>query len=448
MIDIDILKISMDILKKYPLCNHCLGRLFAKLGKGIDNYERGYSIKLILTMSFHLMLKDEDSKNIAIENLKILATNGSFKPAEDILEQFGYTQLPKNECYICNNIFNTLDNYVGEVFKKIGEYDFNTFLVGTTVPADLLEREDSIRSQFNINVSESLKSELNRILGKKIQNILNKKVSFKNPDLVVIIDIINNNVIIQSRPIFIYGKYRKYVRDLPQTTWFCSDCWGRGCSKCGFTGRRYSTSISELIINPILEITKGVEGVFHGAGREDVDTLTLGDGRPFIVEIKHPKHRFLDLNSLEKKINEYANGKIDVKLIRFSNRMEVRMLKSSSSFTRKIYQAIVEVDKSIDEKLLKNLEEYFFNREIKQYTPSRVLHRRADKLRIKKVYSVKTEIIDERRFKALIECQGGLYVKELIHGDNGRTVPNFSQILNSNARCLELSVIFVSEHLQ
>ncbi|MEM0084899.1 MAG: tRNA pseudouridine(54/55) synthase Pus10 [Candidatus Methanomethylicia archaeon] len=446
---IDILGLSMEILRKYPLCNHCLGRLFARLSKGINNFERGYSIKLVLTMLYHSILKDEESEsvNTAIDNLKVLAVNGLFEPAKDILVHLGYDLPPPNECYVCGGIFSKLDDYIKEVLKIINEYEFKTFLVGTKIPAIFLEREDSIRSQFCINVGESLKSEVNRLLGKKLQNTLNKEVSFNDPDIVIVIDIVNNSVDIQSKPIFIYGRYRKFVRDIPQTTWFCSNCFGRGCSKCNFTGKRYNTSISELIINPTLELVKGSEGIFHGAGREDVDTLTLGNGRPFIVEIKNPRYRFIDLNALEKKINELSDGKIDVKLIKFSNRREVRMLKNISSLAKKVYQAIVEVDNEINEVLLKNLEEYFYNREIRQYTPLRVLHRRADKLRIKKVYSLKTEIINKKTFKAIIECQGGLYVKELISGDNGRTLPNFSQILNSNARCIELAVIFVSEHL-
>lgn len=446
---IDILGRSMEILRKYPLCNHCLGRLFARLSRGIDNFERGYSIKLVLTMSYHLMLKGEESEyvNMAIDNLKVLAVNGFFKPARDILTQLGYDLSSSNECYVCGDIFSKLDDYIKEILQIINEYEFKTFLVGTKIPAIFLEREDSIRSQFCINVGESLKSEVNRLLGKKLQSILNKEISFNDPDIVVVVDIINNRIDIQSKPIFIYGRYRKFVRDIPQTTWFCSNCFGRGCSKCNFTGKRYDTSISELIINPILELAKGSEGIFHGAGREDVDTLTLGNGRPFIVEIKNPKYRFIDLNVLEKKINELSKGKIDVKLIKFSNRKEIRMLKNISSFAKKVYQAIIEVDDEINEESLRILEEYFYNREIRQYTPLRVLHRRADKLRIKKVYSVKTEIINKKTFKAIIECQGGLYVKELVNGDNGRTLPNFSQILNSNAKCIELSVIFVSEHL-
>jgi len=447
MINAKILDNVLSILKEFPLCDHCLGRLFARLGKGVDNSERGHSIKLLLTMFSHLMLKDDESKDLAINNLRILASNGFFKPAQDLLKHIGCDFQSVKECFICRNIFENLDEYVKRILPILNEYDFNTFLIGTKIPAAFLEREDIVRSHLSIDVGESLKSELNRLIGKKLQVIIGKKVSFDDPDIVIIVDIENFNVSINPKPIFIYGRYKKLMKGIPQTTWFCSNCWGKGCAQCNYTGKRYSTSISELIIGPILNATNGVKGIFHGAGREDIDTLTLGNGRPFIVEIKDPKHRTVDLAYLERAINDNARGMVEVKLIRFSNRKEVRKLKSLSAFSRKVYQALIEVDGEVDENSLKKLEEYFSNREIKQYTPLRVLHRRANKIRVKKVYSVKTELIDSRRFKAIIECQGGLYVKELISGDNNRTIPNFSQILQLNAKCIELSVIFVSEEV-
>jgi len=35
---------------KLPLCNHCLGRLYAMLGHGLSNDERGRAIRIIYAM--------------------------------------------------------------------------------------------------------------------------------------------------------------------------------------------------------------------------------------------------------------------------------------------------------------------------------------------------------------------------------------------------------------
>jgi tRNA pseudouridine synthase 10 len=60
---------------------------------------------------------------------------------------------------------------------------------------------------------------------------------------------------------------------------------------------------------------------------------------------------------------------------------------------------------------------------IKQQTPLRVLHRRADLIREKYIYEVKVKKVSLKRAELEIRCQGGLYVKELVSGDEGRTTP-------------------------
>jgi tRNA pseudouridine synthase 10 len=40
-----------------------------------------------------------------------------------------------------------------------------------------------------------------------------------------------------------------------------------------------------------------------------------------------------------------------------------------------------------------------------------------------------------------IRCQGGLYIKELISGDEGRTIPSVASIIKVEAKPLELDVL-------
>ena len=42
-----------------------------------------------------------------------------------------------------------------------------------------------------------------------------------------------------------------------------------------------------------------------------------------------------------------------------------------------------------------------------------------------------------------VHCQGGLYIKELITGDEGRTSPSVAEILDVKAKPLELDVLEV-----
>ncbi len=42
-----------------------------------------------------------------------------------------------------------------------------------------------------------------------------------------------------------------------------------------------------------------------------------------------------------------------------------------------------------------------------------------------------------------IRCQGGLYVKELVSGDEGRTIPSVSDLLGNRAKTIKLDVLNV-----
>lgn len=117
-------------------------------------------------------------------------------------------------------------------------------------------------------------------------------------------------------------------------------------------------------------------------------------------------------------------------------------IKQSSPDAYKIYNAIVRCDEAYDEDKLKELLDL---NEIHQQTPLRVLRRRTDMIRIKHVLDLSYEIIDEKTFSMKIKTEGGLYIKELISGDEGRSQPNVSEILGVNAICEQLDVLEVSE---
>ncbi len=73
-----------------------------------------------------------------------------------------------------------------------------------------------------------------------------------------------------------------------------------------------------------------------------------------------------------------------------------------------------------------------------QRTPERVAHRRADKIRKRKVLETSTPSIKENEDGNLIaefslRCESGTYVKETVHGDNGRTQPSIASLIK--AKC-------------
>ena len=53
-----------------------------------------------------------------------------------------------------------------------------------------------------------------------------------------------------------------------------------------------------------MPVFKAENAVLHGAGREDIDAVMIGSGRPFILEIVHPLIREADLSNLTEIINK------------------------------------------------------------------------------------------------------------------------------------------------
>ena len=165
-----------------------------------------------------------------------------------------------------------------------------------------------------------------------------------------------------------------------------------------------------------------------------------------IVEIKRPLRRNVALSEAETTVNRKYAGLIEVRLTSYSSRREVTEVKEEEALKQKIYRAVILSATPITDDDIKKLEEQFTDSNgvlVKQQTPKRVLHRRPDVLRKKRVYEVKIRRISNRVFEALIRCDGGLYVKELITGDEGRTRPSFSEILGTPLTCIALDVLSV-----
>ncbi len=428
-----VLDKAAQILLEYPLCDSCLGRQFAALGRGLSNRERGRAIKTLLLM--------ECVRGVSVLDeglLKALAKCG-FRPALEVSRE-RHLDVEVARCYICNGLMEAdeLEAWADRVVEVLRHYEFDTFQLGCRLESEMLAREEELRAKFKLEYGESIKGEFNREVGKLVQRRTGKAFDPRSPDVLAIVDVRRGRVEVEARPLFVYGRYRKLVRGIPQSVWLCSSCRGRGCPECNWTGRKYPDSIEEYISLPIVEAAEGRGYKFHGAGREDLDVRTLGSGRPFVVEVKEPRRRKLDLKELEEEINKRAGGKVEVFGLRFADRRTVRRIKRLAEISTKVYRVIATFDREIKEEELRMLEDALSNVTIKQRTPLRVLHRRADRVRSKVVYGVRARKLGENRVELLVECQGGLYVKEFVTGDGGRTRPSVAEILG--ARVLEVTV--------
>ncbi len=437
-----ILDDALHMLEKYPLCDNCLGRQFALLARGVENETRGKTLKLTLTMQASSQNFSGASEGLGI--LKILAVNGFSNEAAEALRKLG-KRAPKTEakkCFLCDDKFREIDMLSEKMLEKTAYYEYATFLVGVELPTEVEEREDEFKATLNVTYGESIRHEFGRVLGKRLEQQTGKLVEFRKPDLAIIVNPFKGRVTLQVNPLFVAGRYRKLVRDIPQSKWFCSNCRGRGCEKCGGTGKLYSESVEEIVSKPLVEAAEGEKSSFHASGREDIDARMLGSGRPFVVEISKPKKRSIDLAKVSEMINAEGEGRVQVSRLRFTTRDVVRKLKRSES-AQKEYRVLVEFGRDILEEELRILEQALTGTSIKQRTPLRVVHRRAELVREKYIYKVKVKKVAPKQAEMIVRCQGGLYVKELVSGDEGRTVPSVSQLLNTSATTLKLDVMKV-----
>ncbi|MGB0329782.1 MAG: tRNA pseudouridine(54/55) synthase Pus10, partial [Candidatus Poseidoniaceae archaeon] len=233
-------------------------------------------------------------------------------------------------CPFCENLFEEVDLLADVIEDALAGYNIQKLQIGARFPKDQIEHEEGIRKQYAAGGSDGLKPSLVGLISEKLNERL-EGVSIVNdkPDILALIDVLTLTVTLDVRSAYIYGRYKKHERGIPQTRWPCRACKGRGCAKCNDTGQQYPSSVQDLIGNPIIELFEGREHAFHGMGREDIDVRCLGRGRPFVLEIKEPKRWDIDYESAMKAVNERAKGSIEITDVRRSNRSEVVRVKDT-----------------------------------------------------------------------------------------------------------------------
>jgi tRNA pseudouridine synthase 10 len=404
-----LLEKARQLLAEGDLCDHCLGRAFSQLGKGLRNVQRGRALRTVLNMEGQLFPERESA------------------------------------CRVCGGIFAQVPQWAQRAVAAVEGLEFRTYLMGTRVPPTIESAELALKEKHELR-GEPFKQEFNREVGRLFGTILAERgravsVDFLDPEIVLLMDLEKSELTVRINSLFIYGRYKKFVRTIPQTKWPCRQCRGRGCPRCNFTGKTYQESVEELISPPLLRETRGVGTAFHGAGREDIDALMLGTGRPFVIEIKEPKVRTLDLARLQKEINESAAGKIEVSELQFVKGAVVERLKSLEA--EKVYEAKVRFAEPITPEQLQDALTHLRGATIEQRTPTRVAHRRADLVRTRRVLEISGDLISSTEAVIRVHCEGGLYIKELVSGDGGRTRPSLSELLSTQAEVTELNVLEV-----
>jgi tRNA pseudouridine synthase 10 len=396
------LKQAEQLLQEYQLCDSCLGRLLRKEIKEGSNAQKGQLIRTQLHQK-----KKTDAK----------------------------------DCWLCEGLTDEIHHFIDLITKTLEGYEFDTFLIGSKIDEDIQEKERQLWDQHKLEDAEPIKMEINREIGKILEPQLKKTVDIPNPDIMAVIDTAYDRVALQISSLFIYGRYRKLQRGIPQTKWPCQICFGKGCKKCNYTGKLYEVTVEELIAKKAVEMTQGTDESFHGSGREDIDARMLGTGRPFILEVKNPKKRNIDLCLLENETNNALKDIIEVSCLRFSNREEIARIKAAEF--QKTYRVTIEAAQPLNKEKLIKVAQSLQGQLIKQLTPTRVAHRRAHKIRERLIYNCTIESVEGIIARLTLETESGTYVKEFVSGDSDKTQPNLSELIGIPCKVKELDVIDV-----
>ncbi len=407
----EIIERADRALRAHDLCDHCLGRLFAQVETGTTNAERGRNMRIA----------------VALER----SARSEEMPSHEL-------------CWLCEGTFDSLDRFAQAAVDKLSTIEYDTFLVGTRVDPLLQDREERLWAEVGGDRAEPVKAELNREIGKIVEARTGKTVEFRSPDVVAVVDTRFAQVDLDIAPIFFYGRYRKYSREIPQTRWPCRVCQGKGCKRCGNTGKMYQISVQEVIGDVFLKAAEGKDHFFHGMGREDIDARMLGTGRPFVLEISEPKRRHLDLEALTALANDNGKGLADFSGLRPSSREEVRQIKAATP--DKVYLAEVKAHGKVNKGRVDEVVQSLSQARITQQTPTRVAHRRADLARERTIHELQLMEFDDERFVLRLRTESGTYVKEFVSGDNGRTVPSLSAALGVPCEVTALDVIQVIDN--
>eukprot|EP00939_MAST-03C_sp_MAST-3C-sp1_P003677 g3677.t1 len=243
---------------------------------------------------------------------------------------------------------------------------------------------------------------------------------------------------VERGSVYVYGRYNKYLRGLSQTPWFI------GKKRMG------ESSLEEEITKVVVpHFGQGAVCTFQSGGREDIDVRMLGNGRPFLLDIKNAPRiecSHDDCRRLEAEVRRSSAGAVAIRDLKFVRPEDVNAtlasMQKAAESKQKHYCALVCTNRSIAQSDLDRLSSMRDLRVV-QRTPLRVAHRRTMMDREKIIYSMQCERLNETWFRLDLVASAGTYIKEFIHGDFGRTQPNIGEMLECEADILQLDVLRV-----
>jgi len=373
-------KYFQKIPRDYVLCDACLGRQFPSEKKGLNNAMKG----------------------------------------EELKKKAGVKNKQREFCLICGHTMSSIESYADMVIKSLSDYEFDNFVIGARIPVSMIEQEDNLRAELKLKGGETLKTNFTRELNNEISKRLDVEVTHRRPDVTVIVDSLIDMVEVSSKAIFVYGRYIKSKRGIPQKRRRCLECRGKGCPECNLTGYSTTDSVEQRLTPPILSLFNAGRIKFTWIGSEDSNSLVQGEGRPFYAEILEPHIR--NPKRIKSAIRKLQDG-VSLKELKVIDKRP----RSEQQFTINVQSSFI-LNKRITKRNIQNLEEAFKEVSVKMLPANK------NKSITKKVHSVTVESVKGLTMQVKIECDGGLSIRRFLTGEGEEVEPNISGILKRKVK--------------
>jgi tRNA pseudouridine synthase 10 len=368
--------LANQILKKHYLCDSCLGRLFSKKLKLSSNRFLGKKLKQNITTS--------------------------------------------KKCYICKNLCENLVSYLELMLESSSNYGFSSFVVGAMIKPSVVDRDDYLRSKYQLRGIDSVKTDITRELSKQFRRKTKKILDFLNPDVTFTVNFNDKTCQLRSKQISLQGRYNKIQRGFSQKQKSCENCSGKGCRMCDFHGFTESDSVEAKISKFLFSKFGGTIAKFTWIGGDDKSSLVLGLGRPFFVRIQNP---------IKRKARLPKTLKIDSVVI--NNCKLISDVPKKPLAFRSIIEMKIITEKEIQSSSLKKLK--------KQLDSPVIIYENSGKRSEKKIFNTKYKKNSKNKFTLVINAEGGLPIKRFVIGDN--VVPGVSQTIGNNCKCDEFNFL-------
>ena len=363
------------ILKKYDLCDQCLGRLFSKQ----------------LRLSSNKLLGKKLHKNSTFQS----------------------------KCYVCKNLFCNLDHFLKLMLDSSSNYTFKTYGIGIMIKPSIVDRDDFLRSQYQLKGIDSVKSDITKELIKLFTKKTHKIMDPFDPEITFTVNLKDESCQLRSKSITIFGRYVKSKRGYSQKQKSCDNCSGKGCRICDFHGISEFESIEGIISKLIFKKFGGTTAKFTWIGGEDRSSLVLGSGRPFFVKIKNPSKR-------KSKLSDEDFNSVSL----FNLKLVHESPKKSLTFHSKI-KIKISTKLQINSKNLKKLKDLT--------TYPITVYEKSGKRYEKKIFDLTYKKNSSNVFTVIISAEGGFPIKRFVIGDD--ILPNISSVLDTTCMVQEFDFL-------